>query len=218
MVDYPHQYFGGQSYSQHGEDMAVAAIFHRLQIERPTFIDLGAHHPWELSNTALLYKRGSRGVCVEANPYGLHRFWEERPEDRTVGAAVVSSANPGDKVLLHRASHESGVNSTVIENLDRHCHMDSVEVDAVTLPQIVQWYAGDRWPDFLSIDVEGRDVEVLRTVRASECRVICIEAISQIGDVSGRIREWCMENDFGVHSWWGGNMLLVSNRYGRKLC
>lgn len=218
MPDFKHQYFGGQSYSQHGEDMCVAAIFHRLGIERPTFVDVGAHHPWELSNTALLYKRGSRGVCIEANPHIVHRFWEERPEDRTILAAVVGSAEPGSTVELHRASHDSGINSTVIENLAAHGRMDSVTVDAVTLPQAVQWYSESGWPDFLSIDIEGRDVEVLQTVIARACKVICIEAISQMGDVSKLIRLWCQENDYGVHSWWGGNMMLVNNRYARKLC
>jgi hypothetical protein len=143
MPDFEHQWFGGQVYSQHGEDFAVLNIFKRLRIERPSYVDVGAHHPWELSNTALLYRRGSRGVCIEANPHVMHRFWEERPEDRSICAAVVAEAAPGSRVKLHRASHESGVNSTLIENLAAHCHMDSVEVDAVTLPQAVAWYARD---------------------------------------------------------------------------
>jgi hypothetical protein len=110
------------------------------------------------------------------------------------------------------------VNSTLIENLAAHCHMDSVEVDAVTLPQAVAWYARDgEWPDFLSIDAEGRDVEILRTVPAGAVKLICIEAVSQMGDVSGQIRHWTLQNDFAVHSWWGGNMLLVNNRYARAL-
>jgi hypothetical protein len=132
---------------------------------------------------------------------------------------VVGSAEPGDRIALHRASHDSGVNSTVIANLAAHGHMDSVEVDAVTLPQIVAWYAGEaRWPDFLSIDVEGRDVEILHTVEAAAVKVICIEAISQIGDVSAGIRAWAVANGFAVHSWWGGNMLLVNNADVSRLC
>lgn len=218
MPDFKHQWFGGDVYSQHGEDFAVLNIFNRLGIERPSYIDVGAHHPWELSNTALLYKRGSRGVCIEANPFVMHRFWEERPEDRSICAAVVGRAEPGERIALHRASHDSGINSTMLENLARHCHMDSVEVDAVTLPQIVAQHAAGRWPDFLSIDAEGRDVEILQTVASCAVKLICIEAVSQMADVSAPIRHWALHNDFVVHSWWGGNMLLVSISYARKLC
>lgn len=218
MTDFKHQWFGGQTYSQHGEDMAIVNIFHRLGIERPSYVDVGAHHPWELSNTALLYKRGSRGVCVEANPHIVHRFWEDRPGDRTECAAVVGSAQPGDMVELHRASHDSGINSTVIDNLRKHGRMDSVEVRAVTLPQIVEWWSSGRWPDLLSIDIEGRDVEVLETAVPDEMKLVCIEAVSQMGDVSDRIRDWATRSNFRVHSWWGGNMLLINSRYVSKVC
>lgn len=218
MTDYKHQFFGGQSYSQHGEDMCIVAMFHRLGITAPSYIDVGAHHPWELSNTALLYKRGSRGICVEANPHIIHKFWEERPRDRTELAAVVGDAKPGDKVKLHRASHSSGINSTVLENLAKHPHMDSVEVSAVTLSQIVEWYADGAWPDFLSLDAEGRDMEILHSIpENSQIKIICVEAISQMGDVSDQIRQWASERGYLPHSWMGGNAILALESLMEKL-
>lgn len=210
MTDYKHQYFGGQSYSQHGEDMCIVAMFHRLGIAAPSYVDVGAHHPWELSNTALMYKRGSRGVCIEANPHIVHRFWEERPLDRTECAAVIGKASPGDKIKLYRASHESGINSTVLENLAKHPRMDSVEVIAITLSQVVEWYADGKWPDFLSVDAEGRDLEILRSLPLSQTvKIICVEAVSQIGDISKQIDHWADESDFFVHSRMGGNVILA---------
>lgn len=212
MPQFKHQYFGGDTYSQHGEDLAVVALFHHMRINKPTYIDIGAHHPWDINNTALLYKRGSRGVCVDANRQFKPIYKQHRPEDVFVCAAVVGEAFPGDKMPLHRASMFSGINSIKIENLRKHPHMDTIEVDAITLPQIVEKYAGGKWPDFLSIDAEGCDLEILYTVDAEKASVICVEALSPMGDVTAEIIEWCMFSNFRIHSWHGGNALLISGR------
>ena len=60
----PDQRFGPQTYAQGGEDLVLLNIFARLGIARPTWLDIGAHHPWRISNTALLYARGWRSRCI----------------------------------------------------------------------------------------------------------------------------------------------------------
>jgi len=67
MTSHRDQWFGGRTYAQHGDDLAVLNIFKRLGIEKPSYLDVGAYHPFDLSNTALLYERGSRGIVVEPN-------------------------------------------------------------------------------------------------------------------------------------------------------
>lgn len=61
------------SYSQCGEDLIVSFIFNRLGILNPNYIDIGAHHPYKLSNTAFFYESGSRGINIEPDQnYLLH--------------------------------------------------------------------------------------------------------------------------------------------------
>ena len=57
------------SYSQCGEDLIMNFIFNNLRIEKPSYIDIGAHHPFWLSNTFFFYKKGSKGINIEANDY-----------------------------------------------------------------------------------------------------------------------------------------------------
>lgn len=64
--------------------MLFAAIFKRLGIEKPSYLDIGACHPTIISNTALLYSHGSSGINVDANPEHLDAFKRERPRDITV--------------------------------------------------------------------------------------------------------------------------------------
>lgn len=82
------QKFGRTTYAQHGEDLMICNLFSIIGVDRPGYLDLGAHHPYVISNTALLYERGSRGVNVEANPVLLDAFREARPEDVSVNLGV----------------------------------------------------------------------------------------------------------------------------------
>ena len=43
-----------KSYAEMGEDLILASIFEQLRIEHPTYLDVGAWDPIELSNTYLL--------------------------------------------------------------------------------------------------------------------------------------------------------------------
>jgi len=48
-----------KSYAQCGEDLIVKFIFDNvLKINKPTFIDIGANHPYIGNNTFLFYKNG----------------------------------------------------------------------------------------------------------------------------------------------------------------
>src|SRR5579871_4904708 len=67
------------SFAQHGEDVFVTEYFSK----QPSgfYLDIGASHPFRLSNTYLLYRSGWKGVTVEPIPRlgNLHR--KRRPRD-----------------------------------------------------------------------------------------------------------------------------------------
>jgi hypothetical protein len=52
------------SYSQCGEDILIDFVFKQLKIENPSYLDIGAHHPFHLNNTYYFYKNGSSGVNI----------------------------------------------------------------------------------------------------------------------------------------------------------
>jgi len=208
VIGHQHQWYGCVSYAQHGDDMAVLNVFHRLGVERGTYVDVGAHHPFELSNTALLYVRGWRGVNVEANPNLIQSFIEHRPYDRTVQAAVVGEGSDVGQVVLYLASETSGVNSTVRSNMADHGIVDEVSVPTTTLSRVVREHCDGVWPDLVSIDAEGRDLEILSGILPRPM-VLLVEAVSQGGDASGELRRVAESRGYDVHSWCGHNALLV---------
>ena len=75
-------------YSQFGEDIIISKL---LKKSKGVYVDVGAHHPKRYSNTYLLYKRGWRGVNIDANPHTIKLFTTARPRDTNVCVGVGAS-------------------------------------------------------------------------------------------------------------------------------
>ena len=62
------------------------------------FIDVGAFHPFKLSNTMLLSQLGWRGINIDCDPVKIARFERLRPRDQNICAAVADV--PRDMIYL----------------------------------------------------------------------------------------------------------------------
>jgi FkbM family methyltransferase len=170
------------SFSQHGEDRF---IFERFMQKRSGFyVDVGASHPYRLSNTYLLYENGWRGVTVEPIPLlgRLHRKW--RPEDILVPKAIGLAAGRLEfKEML--PSVLSTLDTETAQNYvaeGKAQLLRSYDIDVITLNQLFRDYAGQQRVDFLSLDMEGLDGSIITSCEFNEVRpsVICIEANEQM--------------------------------------
>jgi len=94
------------SFSQFGEDLVLASLFHRNNISQGSFVDVGAFHPIKLSNTYFFYRQGWRGVNVEPNPEGFRLFLDMRPADINLNCAV-SQACKGSSLSVIQHSRGS---------------------------------------------------------------------------------------------------------------
>ncbi|MFA7355121.1 MAG: SAM-dependent methyltransferase, partial [Sulfurimonadaceae bacterium] len=82
IVDVKNNYFDGyalKSYSQEGEDMILRRLFE--QQPNGFYVDVGAHHPKRFSNTYFFYKKGWRGINIDAMPNSMELFNKIRPRD-----------------------------------------------------------------------------------------------------------------------------------------
>lgn len=182
---HPDQPFGAVSYAQFGEDLLLLNLFSALGVERPSYLDVGAHHPVNCSNTALLYARGSRGVCVEANPNLVPAFAELRPEDLTLNVGCGTAVGTLDFYMIDQASGRNTFDRATAEAFVAAHPQFSIreirQIPVLPLDEIVVRHCGRRWPDFLSLDVEGLDFAVLEASRLTDAegpRVICVEAVA----------------------------------------
>lgn len=224
VIDHPDQMFGGRTFSQHGDDLIVACLFYSLGIEKPSYLDIGAHHPTIISNTALLYKRGCRGINVEPNPNLFTSFTTMRPDDINLNIGV---ADKSGKLFFYMIDDYSGRNTFDYETACRFCKdnpqfniRETREIDVLTINDIVARYA-DGYPDFLSIDVEGLDESIIDSAdfTKSKPKIICVEVINAMEDSSSmnRIRKKLEDRGYTSVIRAASNLILVENKYVHKV-
>ncbi len=206
---------GSAYYGQHGEDLIIAAIFAKIGITTPSYIDLGANHPFVGSNTALLYLNGCRGVNIEANPRMIDFFESLRPEDINLNVGVADK--PG-KLSFYLVSDESGLNSFSKDDIEKAGAVakETMELPVVTLDSIVDEYLGGVYPDFLDCDIEGLDYSVLESMSFEKSfpKVICVEVHS--GGISA-FDSMMIGKSYFLFCRMGENNIYVHNSYKRLL-
>jgi FkbM family methyltransferase len=149
-----------QSYAQHGEDTRLARAFPDT---RGTYVDIGAASPSLLSVTKLFYDRGWSGVNVEPSDYWWNELASARPRDINLPVAV--SDFTGEIVLFDgqgRAAFGATVDDEVARDLLAGAtRLEPRTVSCVTLASIFDTYLRDQTVEFLKIDVEGHEKQVL---------------------------------------------------------
>jgi FkbM family methyltransferase len=145
-------------YSQHGEDVFALEFFKKKSTG--FFVDVGAHHPFKLSNTYLLYKRGWRGINLEPDPRGFSLLKRYREKDINLNLAVTEKGGVVEFI-------SDGVFSGVKNEHYKHASKkrgDLIQVKSMPLASVLEEYIdGEGAFDLLSVDCEGYDEFVLRS-------------------------------------------------------
>lgn len=213
---HPDQAFGGSTYAQFGEDLIVLNIFSLLGVVKPSYLDIGAHHPIHVSNTALLYKRGSRGINVEANPNLIGAFQTERPDDINLNIGVGPERGTLNFYFIDDWSGRNTFRRDVAEDFIRENPQFSIRkvqpIQVMTINDVVDRHADGRFPDFLSLDVEGVDYDILANARFSPDtpEVICVEAVSGAdSDDSRRLKDLLDSRGYVLFARTISNLIMV---------
>lgn len=169
------------SYSQEGEDLFLNRIF--ADKREGFYVDIGAHHPKRFSNTYSFYRRGWRGINIDAMPGSMRLFNEQRPEDINLEVGISVDNN---KVLKYFIFNEPGLNTfseEVAKKNDgiynRYYITDILELKVERLDSILDAYLPkNQHIDFFSIDVEGLDLQVLQSNNWEQYRpdIILVES------------------------------------------
>ncbi len=124
------------------------------------FVEVGAYHPTVSSQTWGLEQAGWTGLLVEPTPSLCDLLREKRPRSTVVQAACgAPDSPPVAKFYLSAAGSQS---TLAPDRLNFKTEVqDAIEVQVKTLDQILE-DAGSPELDFLSIDVEGLQLDVMR--------------------------------------------------------
>ena len=168
-------------FSQQGEDYILDAFFGF----RPTgfFVDVGAFDGVHLSNSYIFEQRGWSGLCIEAAPIYFDLCAQNRPGTRCIHAACVAVEGGPVEFRFERGGLFSGVkadpNNVTREFASKGIRFEGFEnisVPSCTLNAVLGGSVSEI--DFVSIDVEGSEIDVLNGLDLDRYRprVLLLEA------------------------------------------
>ena len=138
--------YGRKVYSQCDEDGIIEEIFNRIGTTDKTFIEIGCGQGLE-NNTHYLLLKGWKGVWIDGSNENI-RFIKNQLGYR------------GDK------NKKLSITQT---------YVDRDNINQILKENLVQIAHEGTTVDFLSMDIDGNDLEVLRHINAVSPRVICVE-------------------------------------------
>lgn len=144
-----------KSSAQNREDVMLARAFdHKTE---GFYIDVGAMDPDDMSITRYFYDLGWKGINIEPDPRFFSRLVEARPRD--VNLSVALSSQKGRRDIY--VSQTVGLTSLYSERIRDFGEVQPHSVRTSTLAAVCAHHARQDI-DFLKIDVEGAETEVLR--------------------------------------------------------
>jgi FkbM family methyltransferase len=169
------QRFGRDKNSEHGEEWIIRDYFGDTR--NGVFVDVGASHYQRNSNTHYLEtKLGWRGIAVEPQTKFAADYARHRP--KTIFVPLFVSDKSDDLVTMYVPDNDliASANKSFVEQ-EGGKDVKEVPVQTATLNDILTRHAIDRI-DFLSLDVELHEPEVLRgfSIHRFNPRLVCVEA------------------------------------------
>lgn len=172
---------GEQTYGARGIDVFLRQM---LGQRNGFYVELGANDGITQSNTAALeFFDGWRGVLIEPVPAQFAKLKTNRSSRRNslVNAACVGFGFPRDTIKLAEANlmttpiegasdikdriQHASIGRSIQEEYRESPTVEIIEVPAITLTEVLMRTNAPRTIDFLSLDVEGGELEVLRGIR-----------------------------------------------------
>ena len=142
--------------SEIGQDKWVAEVMFP-GVANGAFLDVGSGHGRIGSNSQALEDRGWTGICVDPFPTGM--------DGRTCQMVKeVVSNETGKTVLFHRHDGLGGIADTLGKWKDQASKAPAVELVTVTLAEVLERAQAPAFIHFLSLDIEGAELDALRGI------------------------------------------------------
>lgn len=171
-------------YAQQGEDVILWDILvNVLKLYPTSYLDVGAFHPVISNNTYLFYEQNCKGVLVEPNPDLWDTLTKARPRDVLVrgGIGIDGKDSEADYYVIAGSGQ---LNTFSKEAADRYAARGDGKYSiqkVLRLPLVdINRVMREHWsgpPHLLSVDTEGLELPILRSVDWKRYRpaVVCVE-------------------------------------------
>lgn len=166
--------FVKKSYSGSAQDLIINHFFKKKK--EGFYIDVGCYHPYNNNNTRLFYERGWCGINIDLDYHSIDFFNFVRKRDENINIAISNDETEKDFYFFH--------NRSAINSLDSRRKNQAKEIRRVKTKTLNSIIENSKFKikkiNFLSIDVEGHEYEVIKGIDLTKYKpeIILIEFIN----------------------------------------
>lgn len=166
------------AFAKSGVDLQVFQILQ--QKKNGFFVDIGSHHPVIANNTYFFHLRGWNGICVDPNPELVRLYKKIRPENIFLNVGISNQTETSlnyYKLKKGLSARNSFSREYIYSNNLQESIEEIIPIKTMSLQQVFEENLAVATIDFLSVDCEGLDFEVLQSNNWEKYRpkIVCIE-------------------------------------------
>jgi len=189
--------------SQFDEDLFLRKYFKNYG--RGKYLDLGCFHPVRDSNTYQLYKKNWSGINIDLNPLTIELFNYSRPRDVNLNIALSRKSGKKNFYFFGEFSPLNTLDPNHLNFLKKNFNIEKnqYKIKKIKTENINNVLRKKKFNiiDFLSIDLEGQEYEVLRNFNFKKYRVnlLSVEILSHNSlskKISKKINKLLIRNNF----------------------
>jgi FkbM family methyltransferase len=172
-------------YSQNQEEKYITEYFNGIT---GTLLDLGANDGKTFSNSLRLIELGWKAYLVEPSPKAFEKLQQLHSGNNTVECLPVAIGESNVKATLHESgwhlNHQNDI--ALLSSLNksetnkwRKANVSFMETEVEVLDyKTFTDLVGVKDFDFITIDCEGFDWEILQQIDLTNCKMVCVETNS----------------------------------------
>ena len=171
----PKIFFSKKNYSLFGEDKFIERYFRNKP--KGFYIDVGCYHPLDGNNTQLLYKKGWNGINLDINYYSIELFNFLRKRDINIHSGI---SNKKNRLTMYYRKEINMLNTLdeKIAKMNFRNGYKKKNIQVNTLNYFIsKYFKKIDMIDFINIDVEGVELNVLKSLNFKKYKpkLICVE-------------------------------------------
>ena len=205
-----------EQYSQWGEDLEINNFF--KDKKEGVYLDIGCFHPYMYSNTCLLHKKGWHGINVDINQTSIDLFNIVRPKDTNLCTTIDENNKEFTMYFDDPFSPVNTLDKNFYKNLNKSFFKNEkiLSIKSKTIKEIIEISNIKNKIDFINIDVEGLDYDILKQLNLSKFNVKLVSIETHNVDGSeminfGLISDLLKKNSFSIYKRIGPTTLYSSN-------
>jgi FkbM family methyltransferase len=201
-------------YSQNGEDTIIQKY---LQEKKGFYLDIGSGDPVRGSNTFFLYKKGWSGILIDPLSRNVFSSKIIRRKDKIIRGLVGATDKSYPFYEMYPYEY-STTNNEIVKDLINNGKANlvkKVQLNTFSVSELNLNINLDQ-PSLLSVDCEGFDLEVLKTIdlKTIEFRIICVEDFDyNPAYKSSAINQYLNENGYEIVDRAGPSSIYVKSSW-----